>query len=456
MQLRRLISFALSLVTAAIAVGAHAQTSAAAGTVVVLPQIADITDSTTGWVSTVFVQNPNGTPITLNVTYYTSDQAQSGATVLVCDQLSIAGNTAVTFDPGTQCHLDATYGAVHNVFGMMILEDSTSTYKTNAFYAYSRVEKPSGTIGAGNGFSLEGFPIGNFSSAPADVIGLRRTATSPNYLSNCFVDALGEQVDYQIVLRQGETGALLGTYPQSGPPVTLAPYHTTRVYNVLSAAGLTSGDYSNVRATFVNSDNSAMIGFCTVETPGTGSADFRIAKSIDARDVRQARQACYGMDACGATTPSATDPAHLNSTTSKNIHYAIFDQPDFVQCTLVSDSAAHLADLEIMLRVPGDPQTALQFDVAAQPAPYNAAPYTSGGQAATMFYVYTGEKSTQAQGATTRWYIDVSGNALNPNLATDIAAATASGGKGVPYGITCTGGNGISVPWLGTTGTANP
>ena len=447
MPSRRLLSLALSVVAMAIAITARGQTSAASGTVIMLPQIATIAG---GWVTTVFVQNPNGTPITLDVTYQFSDDAAAtlaGAT-LTCDQLSIAANAAITFDPAVQCHLSTLYPGVANIFGALTLSDATTQYKTNMFYAYSRAAQTN-PAGAGNGFSVEGFPVGNFSSATSDAIGLTRTSTFPNYLSNCFVDALGEQVDYQIILRQGETGALLGTYPQSGPPLTLAPYHTTRVFDVLAAAGLTAGDYSNVRATFVNSDNSAMIGFCTVETTGTGSADFRIAKSIDARDVRQARQVCYGVGDCNTPLFDANS-THLNSTVSKNIHYTIFDQPDFVGCSLISDTPAHLADLEIMLRAPGDPQTAPQF---VPTAPYATnPPYTAGGPGATSFYVYTGEKSTQALGATTRWYIDVSFNATNPSAnASDVTT-----GSGVPYAIVCTAGNGMSVPWLGTTGPANP
>ncbi len=198
-----------------------------------------------------------------------------------------------------------------------------------------------------------------------------------------------------------------------------------------------------------------MIGFCTVERPGSGSADFRIAKSIDARDVRQARQACYGMDSCGTGTVSAVDPAYLNSTSSKNIHYAIFDQPDFIQCSLVSDSAQHLGDLEILLRGPGgDPQTAATFTL---PTGYTGTPYSVGGRTGvTSFYIYTGDKGAVNAGQTTRWYIDVSANQGSSTLLADMATATASNGPGIPYGIACTSGNGTTVPWLGTTGPANP
>ena len=101
-----------------------------------------------------------------------------------------------------------------------------------------------------------------------------------------------------------------------------------------------------------------------------------------------------------------------------------------------------------MLRGPGNPQTATQFDISALPAPYNnPLVYSAGGQNKQSFYIYTGEKSTINQGATTRWYIDVSFNATGGGVAGDLP---------VTYGITCTSGNGTTVPWFLTTGTANP
>ena len=164
---------------------------------------------------------------------------------------------------------------------------------------------------------------------------------------------------------------------------------------------------------------------------------------MNARDSRQMREVCYGQDSCGTVT--VTSPPQISSTATKNIHYLILDQPDFVKCDLVS---AHPGDLEIMLRGPGNPQTATQFDISALPAPYNnSLVYSAGGQNKQSFYIYTGEKSTINQGATTRWYIDVSFNATGGGVAGDLP---------VTYGITCTSGNGTTVPWFLTTGTANP
>lgn len=424
-----------SLVWLTCIAGASGQTSAGAGTVMLLPQIADIS-GTNGWVTTVFVQNPGATSITLGVTYYTSNTSQNPNAAVTCTPLVVPANQVASFDPAIQCGLSALPS---NFFGSMILTDTTSTYKTNTFFAYSRAEKNPGTSFDGNGFSVEGYAVGNFSSATSDVIGLKRTAAFPNYLTNCFVDALNEQVDFSIVLRQGN-GALIGTYPASGT-TTLAPYQTIRITDIFTAAGAAPGDYSNVRATFSNADGSAMIGFCTVEATGSGSADFRIAKSTDARDLRQSRLTCYGMDSCGDPLPSSTNPATITNASLKNIHYAIFDQPDFVKCDLVADSTTK-SNLEVTLRGPGDPLTSPTFTLP--PAPYNTAPYTAGGGGQTGFYIYTGEKSTISQGATDRWYIDVQVPAgKSPTLP-------------LKYGLLCTSGNGITIPWIGTTATATP
>ena len=187
-----------------------------------------------------------------------------------------------------------------------------------------------------------------------------------------------------------------------------------------------------------------MVPFCTVETQDNGSADFRVAKSKDANDTRQSRLACYGMDSCGAAVPSVSNPATISSSATKNIHYFIIDQPDFVKCDLVM-KPADAGRLEIMLRRPGSVQTAPQFDISTLPAPYNAAPYTSGGVAQQGFYIYTGERSTISSGFTTRWYIDVSYN-----------QGSGSFPGSIDYGIKCESGNGVTVPWLGTTGPANP
>jgi hypothetical protein len=411
----------LSLLLAAAAVlpgfSAQAQTTAASGTIIVLPIAASIPGA---YATTVFVRNPNVAAITLNVRYYQADNASppGDGNPLTCTPLTVGGNLAVQFDLGTQC----TFVGTGN-FGQLVLEDVTSTYKINSFYAYSRSQESNG-----NGFSVEGFPVGNFSSSSSDVLGLKATTTAPHYRSNCFVGALAEPVNYQILLVQGENGAVLGSLTGS-----VGAYHMVRILDVFASAGL-GATQDNVRATFSNTSNdgAAYIGFCTLESSDNGSADFRVAKSSRANDERESRLICYAMDNCTDTHASITNPAQLSSG-KRNIHWAIFDQPDFIKCDLVSDQ---LSALQIQLRGPTDTvQGTTPFTLP--PAPYNTAPYTAGGSGATGFYIYTGEKCTIDSGITTRWFIDVT------------ASGAGSPTFPINYGIKCFSGNGISVPWFG-------
>src|SRR6185312_17183052 len=256
-------------------IAAQAQTTAASGTVIVLPLASNIPGA---YATTVFVRNPASNPqITVNVRYYQSDSAGPPGTgaSYVCSQLTIPSNHLATFDLATQCTFP---GPGADNFGFIVLEDATGTYKTNRFFAYSRTETTNG-----NGFSVEGFPVGNFSASQADSIGLKQTpSTAPHYKSNCFVAALGEPVNYQVLLYNAN-GSLISTNSISG---SLGAYHSIRILDVFNAAGL-SGNQSNVRATFTNSLNSAMVGYCTLETTDNGSADFRVAKSAEASDNRQ-------------------------------------------------------------------------------------------------------------------------------------------------------------------------
>ena len=422
MKIGRSFTAAALVALTALVGTANAQTTAASGTVIVLPLAAYIPGAYT---TTVFVRNPNiSSSITINIRYYQSDSATPAGdgNPLSCGQLTIPANLAVTFDLGSQC----TFAGTDN-FGQIILEDA-ATPKVNTFFAYSRTESPTG-----NGFSVEGFPIGNFSAETAESLGLKKTTTAPHYRSNCFVAALGESVNYQIVLFQGETGAPLGSL--SG---TLGPFHSVRILDVFVAAGVPGGpNFANIRAKFTNSSNSAMIGFCTLETSDNGSADFRVAKSADDFDLRQARLACSGVADSGATLPSVANPAVLvDPTTQKNVHYTIFDQPDFVTCNLVA-AASTLSELEITLRAPDG-------GAFASPAPYNVAPYMSGGSGQKSFVIYTGEKSTVSSGATTRWFIDVQRK----------SGSSATGPMN--YGIVCRSGNGVTIPWFGTTAAPTP
>ncbi len=401
----------VSAITVIAALGSPAvvsQTTAAGGSVVVVPVVAQ----TSSYSTEVYVRNPNATVLTLDVKFYEA-VTSSVPGQRTCSQFVAAANTATILTLGTQCTLGAG-----NHHGLLILEDAAAQ-KVNVFTVYSRSQTPQG-----NGFSVEGFPVGNFSGAGAGVVGLRRTKSGANYQSNCFVAALGEAVDYQIDLRNGADNTLLGNAITG----SLAPYQMRRHLDVFTAAGLANADYTNVRAVFdnTNAGNPAFVAFCTVQESITFGADFRIAKSTDALDNRQRRAICYGQDACGTVT--TTDPAQITDVTKKVIHQTMIAHPDYVKCELVS---GRIGDLEIQLRGPGDTFLSPVFP--------SSPPFDSGGNNKTSFYVFTGHRNDSTLntgGYATRWFIDVSYREGSANSTVPI-----------PYGITCQAGNGITVPW---------
>ena len=390
----------------------HAQATAASGSVVVIPLVVQ----TGSFATEVVVRNPNASPITLDVTFY--EGLNSGTPgPKVCTPLTVAATESKPFFLSTQC---STGAGGH--FGMLVLEDAAAQ-KLNGFFAYSRTQTP-GFIG----FSVEGFPIGEFSGAPADSLGLKSQAAAPGFTSNCFVGALGETVSYQLLLRDGTTNAIIG-----GPLTkTLQPFEMFRYLDVFAQAGA-AGDHANVRANFtVTSGGQALVGFCTVQENLQLSADFRIAKSVDALNNRQRRVTCIGQDNCGLGNPvSVSQPETITPAEGnlRRVYSTIITQPDYVRCDLVG-SAGDLSNLQMRLRVPGDPFTSPVFVPSIG---------DSGGAGETTFYVYTGPRSAVNAGTATRWFIDVETR----------TQATASN---LAFGITCTSGNGVEVPWFrGTT-----
>lgn len=381
-----------------------AQTTAGAGSVLVIPIVAQ----TGTYQSEIFVRNPNDVPLQVNVKFY---EAQTSTTpgLRPCNPLALAAQQTIAMQLVTQCTLGDG-----NHHGMLILENA-ETEKTHVFQAYNRTQAWNN-----NGFSVEAFPIGNFSGAAAGANGLKRQAATPFYQTNCFVAALGEAVDYKIRLYDANN-TQIGTDVDG----SLQPFQMRRYLDIFTFAGLTTGDYSTVRAVFdnTNAGEPAYVGFCTVQESVFFGADFRIAKSGDAQDSRQRRQVCYSQDPCG--TVAASGPPTITDFSKKNIHQMMIQQPDYIKCELVS---ARLDDLEMQIRGPGD--------VFTSPVWASSPPYDSGGNGKTSFYIYTGARNAVNGGWSTRWFIDVSHR--EPNATTG----------DITYGITCYSGNGVSVPWV--------
>ena len=409
-------------VVMACAVTVRAQTTAGAGSVVVIPLVSH----STSFKSEIFVRNDQTTAITLNVRFY--DRLLSPPPgQRPCSTLSVPASTTVSFTLDTQC----TFNPANSHSGMLVLEDTTGTYKNNSFYAFDRTQDPTGI-----GLSVEGFPVGNFSGQNASVIGLKRVAAAPGYQTNCFVGALGEAVDYTFKVFNS-AGTQLGS-TQSG---SLVPYQTVKFDDIFAAVGAASGDYLNARARFSATDTDpnapALVGYCTVQENSTFGADFRIAKSRDGLDRRQKRLMCYATDpadsTCQTVDPVLANQTQLPSTTLRNIHWLFLAQPDFVKCDLVSP---HLADLEMRLRVADDVYNGSTVFVPSAPYDTNP-PYTAGGAGLTGFYIFTGHRSQVSQGQITRWFIDVQAR-----------SGASAGDFPLAYGIVCTGGNGVSVPYI--------
>ena len=398
-------SSAACVIAAAGIATAHAQSTAASSSVVVVPVVAQ----TASYTSEVIVRNPNAAPITVNVKFYEANNSSTPG-LQTCNQLVVAAITSTPFTLPGQC--PGLTNASH--FGMLVLEDATAP-QTHQFFAYSRAQTP-----GGNGFSVEGFPIGAFSAEDADVDGLKRQAAAPTYQSNCFVGALSEAVTYQLLLWDSSNN-LVGL-PLTG---TLQPFEMHRYLDVFAKASAAAGDYSNVRANFTvtggdataDGKRPALVGLCTVQESTFFGADFRVAKSQDALNDGQKRVACIGEGTCG--TFDSVQPEQITDATLRNVYSMIITQPDHVHCDLQAPPA-DLPNLQMRLRLPGDPFSSTVF---------------AGGAGQTSFSIFTGGRNAINSGTATRWFIDV--ETINSSTTVPIS-----------FGVTCSSGNGTEVPWF--------
>ena len=238
---------------------AFGQTAFGASSTIVFPTVA----STGTFVGNVTLYNPNASDITVHVNYFDANNlAVPGAKA--CNDIVISANRSVQFALGDQCTLGAG-----SHFGTLVVADSAGT---NPVVGYSRTENV-----AGAGFSIEAFPLDDFTTGASDSIGLRQSAAPPTYQTNCFVASLGGAVTYDLKLFDDSTGAQIGN-TVSG---SLNAFEQFRYLDVFSAVAAPAGDYANVRAQFVRTsvDPQPLVGFCTVQDNVSFGADFRIAKS---------------------------------------------------------------------------------------------------------------------------------------------------------------------------------
>jgi YD repeat-containing protein len=370
----------------------------AASTVVVIPLVA----RTASFTSEIFVSNASPSSINVNLRFYGA-RGTTGAGLNICTTQSIPAQSTVALPIAIACpSLPSS-----SQYGLLVLEEAL---RRTPLSVYSRTANPHG-----NGFSIEGYPIGEFSAGGATVTGLKRIAVGPPpFQSNCFVGALGEGVDYQIVLTDGSSGAAIGS-PVTG---SLVAWETLRMLDIFGPAGANApaGDYGNVRADFsaVGTARAALVGYCTVQDNYSFGADFRLAKSRDADDASQRRVVHLGHDGTGVLI----DPAIINDLTRKHVYVTALRHPDALTCSVVGPRSA---DLELRLREPG---------------PLGTTTVRAGGNNQASFAVDIGGRDSVNAGVAGYWALEVSfregGSAAVP----------------IAYGLTCTSGNGMSEPLL--------
>ena len=251
------------------------QTAFGSATTIVFPLIAN----TSTFTSAVTLYNSNPADVTVGLSYFDANNTDvPGAKP--CSDVVVPANGTVEFDLPSQCTLDAS-----SHFGQLIVSDNAGT---NQIFGYSRTQS-----NAGAGFSVEGFPSANFASETTSATGLKRTADTPFFQSNCFVAAQGDAVTYDINLFDAA-----GTQIGSTVSGALNAFEQVRYLDIFTVAAAPAGDYSNVRAEFTRTSagTQQMIGSCTVQESVTFGADFRIAKALTPE----------GGAAGGTGTPAAT------------------------------------------------------------------------------------------------------------------------------------------------------
>ena len=343
--------------------------------------------------STIFVHNPGGSAIDVQFDY-TGAEITASAGPLDCGSHSIPAGSTVEFDFAALCPLTG----VSN-FGSMRIHETSPINRPIA--VYTRVQSPV----AGNGFSIEGFPVGGFADdqGASVAVGLKRSAVLPGYQSNCFVGSIGEAVAVDVALYDSANTQIGTTQTIAVPAGGL-----TRMLDVFAVSGAPDGDYANVRAEFHQNaeqvGNPSFSAFCTVQNNTTFDADFRIAKTVLPDDLGQQYTSTVNKDAFGANQDI---PA------GQKVVYAMFvKHPDFLSCRVIGDGQPN-AELRV-LRPNGT--------VAA-----------GGDDINDTGEFFTGEKSTVNNGTNGLWRVEVG--------ARDGAGLAASN-----YNLQCRSGNGMSKP----------
>jgi hypothetical protein len=347
---------------------ALAQSPNGFASIIHLPSVAN----TAVYHSTLFIHNPGG-PVGVQAIFYGANGTAAAGTALDCGTLNIAGGRTESFDIAAICDF-----AGASAFGTLRLIEQDNK-DPHPITAYTRVE-----AATGNGFSIEGFPLAEFSNntGASVVLGLRRASAAPGYQSNCFASSIGAPVNVSLSLFDG-TNTQLGT-PYA---FNLGANETVRLLDVFTTVGAPDGDYSNVRAEFSlgagNVGNPSFSAFCTVQNNTSFDADFRIAKTVAPDD--QSHLYSFSQTDNGLGGPFVIPPG-------KKAVYAVFlKHPDFLQCQIIGDGADKS---EIQIKDP-------QGNIVA-----------GGDNVKTIPKFYLGDKTAVNNGGNGVWFVEM-GTKLN-------------------------------------------
>lgn len=365
-----------------------------------------------------FRATASGDAFPIDVKYYPG-QGTAQTTSLACPSFVMPALGERRFSSLRELCPDLVAG---KAFGTLVV----STTSGEVFAAYSRVSNPQGI-----GFSVEAFPANAFTSAFTAVTGLRRLAAQtdqPAFQTNCFIGNLAElgpgvpagasEVNLSL---SDSSGVLLG---QAMVPVL--PGQLVRLLDVFTAAGLPTGNFDDVVATFESfGPDSGLLTFCTVQDNTSFGADFRIGKQEYAFSTVPGAQDDGAMRWSFGEAEDAIDneavgaPFAIPAGASRNIHLFYFRHPDVISCGLLDVNGVEVTasyGLEMRLRV-NDPDG---WRVLA------------GGSDSTGFFgLYLGDKIRHGFGANTTYQLEVESNGRNT-------------GVNRPYVLACFSGSGHS------------
>lgn len=368
----------------------HAMSIDGAGTIVVVPLFAN----TPSFTSEVTIFNPNGSSVDIAPNFVGMDGRVTVGRVN-CTIITVPANTSVQYSLPALC---PAINPGSNNGKLTLISNSAANLP---FFAYARIQ----TL-AGQGFSVEGFPIGSFEGGLAVATGLKRIAAAPTFQSNCAVSSMNEPVDYTLQL-QTSTGLVLGN-TLSG---SLTANQMTAFIDIFAAVNAPPGDHTNVRALIVNSNPApapgsapSLLGFCTVQDNASLGADFRMAKIFNPKDESKQRANTVSLTRLGTSF-------QFSDVNRRNTHVIYLRHPDYLSCVFATGAA------DVMMRLL-DPQNNVMVSGATVTG-FTKFPIGSSNLI----------KSATNDGVSGRWLIEVQ----TLSTSTTLPAS---------YSITCQSGNG--------------